>query len=68
MKISTDLGIYLYDLTDVEVRQITQEFDKFIDFSDSDGPDNNILFMEHLSLKDYKKIKQWLKETFNVKI
>ena len=61
MKILTDRGIYLYDLTDAEVRQIEQKFGKFIDFFDSDGPDNNILFMEHLSLKDYKEIKQWLK-------
>ena len=62
MEISTNHGIYLYDLTDDEVRQIEQEFDKFIDFYDSDKPGSNILYMEHLSLKDYTKIKRWLKD------
>ena len=62
MEISTNHGIYLYDLTDAEARQIEQEFGKFIDFYDSDEPGSNILYMEHLSLKNYMKIERWLKD------
>ena len=61
MKILANCSIYLYDLTDAEACRIEQKFGKFIDFSESDRPDNNFLSIECPSLKDYKEIKRWLK-------
>ena len=65
MKKSVDFGIYLENLTDVELCQIKQKFDRLIDFYDSYGPDNNFLYMEHLTLKQFNEVQKWLKDTFN---
>ena len=65
MKKTVDFGIYLEHLTNTEFVKIKQKFDNLIDFWDSYGFDDKFLYMEHLTLKQFNEVQQWLKDTFN---
>ena len=64
MKKIEDFGIHLFNLTDAEFIKIMEKFGNLPDDWDSYGPDDNFLYMEHLTLKQYKEVKKWLEDTF----